>query len=164
MTDDKKIIPSEFVEFVRDVGIRAFDNLAVRLAPSSVKEAAVDEGTRHVSPIQSIARDWIGMDPVEKEHFFEQMIAAAQIVAASAPLIAGVRKIRRDRTHSRKTQPQNIPVDLTEPPRVAKPAKKADGKKKKADKSDKGRKKDKKNGKAKQLADKPKKKKKAKKK
>ena len=60
-----KSVPPEFAEFVREVGIRAFDRLAVRL-----KERAASSRT--------VLRSWSKLTPDDKAMLMDDLIASAQ--------------------------------------------------------------------------------------
>jgi len=83
----RKAIPSssEFKRFVRDLGIRAFDQLTSRLEPDS---SAATPGTRRTpgAAIGKLAGTWSSMGKREKERFFDQLFAAAQEAASGPPL------------------------------------------------------------------------------
>jgi hypothetical protein len=87
----EKTPPTEFIEFLRDVGVKAVDHLAERVEKRE-HEAA------DVKPLRKIARHWKDMTAAEKHQFFEHVISAAQMVAAAAPAVmAGVEAVRRRR-------------------------------------------------------------------
>lgn len=71
----EKRSPDEFRSFVRDLGIRAFDQLASRFGVASEVVA------RRVNSISRLATDWSNMQPSEKEQFFDQMIDAARTIS-----------------------------------------------------------------------------------
>lgn len=63
--------PSEFVGFVRDIGVRSFDYFASRV-------------TDDRSPFHKLAAYWSELAEEQKSRFFDQLIMGAQVVAASA--------------------------------------------------------------------------------
>jgi hypothetical protein len=93
---DEKSTPEEFRTFIRELGVRAFDQLASRLvnASDAIAEQSDRVGRRSAS-LSRLAGYWSGMQPVEKELFFDQMIAAAQTVAAAAPGMIGMGRLRK---------------------------------------------------------------------
>jgi outer membrane biosynthesis protein TonB len=84
MSDEKNTlekiehVPSEFADFVREAGIRAFDALANRL---------LSKQTESPTRLQALADTWTGLDHDEKRDFFGQVIAAASILGAAAPML-----------------------------------------------------------------------------
>lgn len=77
----------EFRAFIRDLGIRAFDQFATRFAS--------EEGGRSTARTRSLSRlasCWNELRPAEKKLVFEEMISAAQ--EASAPRKATRKKKR----------------------------------------------------------------------
>lgn len=82
----------EFRIFIRDIGIRAFDQFASQFAP--------EQGPRVTARMRSLSRlasCWNALRPAEKELFFEQMISAAQAAGTTAPGKATKkRKSRKD--------------------------------------------------------------------
>jgi len=93
MADDKKDSLMDFSGFVRDIGVRAFDKLADKLADhenevgvSALKETATNAAQR-------LAGYWSTMNSKDKDTFFDQVIAAATLVVASAPaVVMGMKK------------------------------------------------------------------------
>lgn len=79
--------PNEFTTFVRDAGIRAFDQLAGRFGSDPTLESKTS--------IQKLGNLWKGMEPPDKERFFEQLITAAQALAVTAPAMIGLSKARK---------------------------------------------------------------------
>lgn len=67
-----KTIPSEFVEFVREVGVRAFDRLADRLKETSASRRAV-------------LRSWSKLTPEDKESLMDELITSAQEPVQAKP-------------------------------------------------------------------------------
>lgn len=66
-------IPSEFVGFVRETGIRAFDRLARRARDLE-------------NPLRSFVRSWSRFSTAQKNALLEELIASAQLPdAASEP-------------------------------------------------------------------------------
>lgn len=96
---DEKNAPSEFASFLRGLAVRALDNFAVRIVEKS-------EG-KQPKPIRKIAEHWTDMSLPQKERFFEQMINAAQTLAAAAPaafMAKGVaREARQKRAAKKRT-------------------------------------------------------------
>lgn len=66
------VIPSEFSSFVRDTGIRAFNQLA-------------DQPDDFDTPLRAILRQWTKLTGKNKEILFDAAIAAAQSPAEPAP-------------------------------------------------------------------------------
>ena len=62
--------PSEFVDFVRDIGVRSFDYFASRVEDRS--------------PFRKLAAYWSELEADQKTRFFDQLITGAQVLAASA--------------------------------------------------------------------------------
>jgi hypothetical protein len=96
MADENSSSSEEFRSFIRELGIRAFDQLAARLEDAS--DAAAERSGRATRRSASLARlvgYWSGMQPVEKAQFFEQMIVAAQSIASTAPSLAGMGRMRK---------------------------------------------------------------------
>lgn len=79
----------EFRTFIRDLGVRAFDQLA------SGFEAAGDAVSRRAQSMAKLAGTWNKMAEPDKETFFDQLIDAAQRVAAAAPGLIGLGKPSR---------------------------------------------------------------------
>lgn len=102
---DEKSSPEEFRTFIRELGVRAFDQLASRLVDASdaVAEQS-DRVAKRSSSLSRLAGYWTGMQPGEKEMFFDQMIAAAQTVAASAPGMIGMGRNRK----KKRGLPENV--------------------------------------------------------
>ena len=75
------MIPNEFSDFVKEAGIRAFDALAAKLAPS--KKVDDEDQTR----MQKLAAHWNTLEASEKSEFFAQVIAAAAMISAAAPAL-----------------------------------------------------------------------------
>jgi hypothetical protein len=80
-------IPSEFRSFVRDVGIRAFDRLAVRAGELDTS-------------IRTIIRGWGKLSSKQKESLFDELIETAQLSethaeVAPAPRERAARTIKR---------------------------------------------------------------------
>lgn len=76
-------VPSEFADFVREAGIRAFDALAKRL---------LSKQSGAPTRLQALADTWSGLDHDEKRDFFGQVIAAASIIGAAAPMLTQMTK------------------------------------------------------------------------
>lgn len=140
MARKKDLTPNEFTTFVRDAGIRAFDQLAGRFGS--------DPNSESKTSIQKLGNLWKGMEEPDKERFFEQLITAAQALAVTAPVMIGLSKARKAR------------AERAEEERVSgSPAGTAE-KREKKDKKDKKLKKDKDKNKNKKKKDKDGKKKK----
>jgi hypothetical protein len=93
---DEKSSPEEFRSFIRELGVRAFDQLAARFATATEAVAEQsDRVARRSASLSRLAGYWSGMQQGEKELFFDQMIAAAQTVAGAAPGMIGMGRIRR---------------------------------------------------------------------
>lgn len=92
MADDKKDSLMDFSGFVRDIGVRAFDKLADKLADheSEVGVSALKETATNAA--QRLAGYWSTMNSKDKDAFFDQVIAAATLVVASAPAVMGMKK------------------------------------------------------------------------
>jgi hypothetical protein len=75
----KPDMPSEFAHFLRDIGIRAFDRVALRLE----LEIRPDEGM-----VRKLARQWNTLPPAEKERFFGYVVSAAELAVAAAPALS----------------------------------------------------------------------------
>lgn len=74
-------IPSEFVSFVREIALKAFDKLSSR---SKDLEA----------PLRNFIRSWARLSNLEKSAFFDELIAAAQMPDAPAQETAAAAKQR----------------------------------------------------------------------
>lgn len=103
-------ISSEFVGFVRDTGVRAFDRLSTR-----AKEIEV--------PLRPVLRAWAKLSDDEKNDLFAELIAAVQASDATEPSPVS-RTAQRD---IRRFDP--LEVEATLP--AKKPRKKAASTKKK---------------------------------
>lgn len=82
--------PSEFAAFVRGVGVRALDALADR-----VERRTADPQKKQPKPVRKIVEYWQDMSLEQKERFFDQMIAAAQALAAAAPAVFAVKRAKK---------------------------------------------------------------------
>jgi hypothetical protein len=100
-------IPSEFVGFVRETGVRAFDRLAER-----AKELE--------TPLRNFVRSWSRLSEIEKLALFDELIEAAKLPPAAEPKPAPRRAVKR-------YDPEEVATTLPKKPR-AKP--KATSKKK----------------------------------
>jgi len=89
---------SEFTTFVRRVGIGAFDSLASKWGTGAQSLTQQDESP---NPIQKLAAAWQGTSQGDKEKFFDQLIFAAQTVAAATPAVIGMVKLSKTRTASK---------------------------------------------------------------
>lgn len=95
MADEKKTPPSEFTLFVRDIGIKAFDTLSDRVSERTTESGANTLKASAATAVNKLAGYWATMSEGEKEKFFDQMISAAQLVAASAPaMVAGFQRTK----------------------------------------------------------------------
>ncbi|HXI11522.1 MAG TPA: hypothetical protein VNM92_02615 [Thermoanaerobaculia bacterium] len=93
MADNKKESTSEFNGFVRDIGVRAFDKLAEKLSDRQSEAGASALKETATNAAQRLASYWGTMDSSEKDAFFDQVIAAATLVVASAPsIVVGMKK------------------------------------------------------------------------
>jgi hypothetical protein len=63
--------PPEFVDFVRDIGVRSFDYFSRKI-------------TDERSPFHKLATYWNELEAEQKSRFFDQLISGAQTLAASA--------------------------------------------------------------------------------
>jgi hypothetical protein len=110
---DEESTPEEFRTFIRELGVRAFDQLAARLAVASDEAAEQsDRATRRSASLARLAGYWSGMQPGEKTQFFEQMIAAAQSVAAAGPSLAGIGRLRKKKRGLPQEVRDSFSVDL----------------------------------------------------
>lgn len=125
------LTPNEFTTFVRDKGIRAFDQLAGRFG----SEAGSDSTTA----IQKLGNLWTGMEQPDKERFFEQLIAAAQALAVSVPVMVGISKARKAKARHDAAEQLAAPNEPA-PMKKAKKDKKGKKDKKKKDKNGKKKK------------------------
>lgn len=134
--------PSEFVGFVRDIGVRSFDYFASKV-------------TDDRSPFHKLAAYWSELAEEQKSRFFDQLITGAQVVAASA--MVG-RLARRQAKAPSEVRPASEPAETKDKKKKKsaggesalikekkKNKKKADGKKAK-NKDKKGKKKKAKKG------------------
>ena len=112
-------IPSEFAGFVRDTGVRAFDQLAER--------------ARDLDPaLRSFVRAWSKLSETDKVTLFDQLIAAARFPASEvAEPPAGA----RPKKAIKRYDPEDVAATLPRKP-VRKPAKKAAKKRSKTKKSE----------------------------
>ena len=74
----KPDMPSEFAHFLRDIGIRAFDQVASLLE----LETGPDEGR-----VRKLAGQWNKLSPAERERFFDYVVRAAEQAVAAAPAL-----------------------------------------------------------------------------
>lgn len=113
----------EFRSFIRDLGVRAFDQLASHFTTAS---DAVAEGSerlaRRAGSLSMMAGYWSNLKLAEKEQFFEQMIAAAQTVATAAPAIIGLRGLRKKRA----AEPGEVTPEPSRKKKKSKKKKRAD--------------------------------------
>lgn len=82
--------PSEFAAFVRGVGVRSLDALAER-----VEKRTADPQKKQPKPVRKIVEYWQDMSLEQKERFFDQMIAAAQALAAAAPAVFAAKRAKK---------------------------------------------------------------------
>lgn len=135
-------VPNEFTTFIRDAGIRAFDQLAGRFGSEGDAESKTS--------VQKLGNLWKGMEKPEKERFFEQLITAAQALALTAPVVIGLTKVAKAKSQpdaERSEGPASTPDESVTNGKKEKKDKK--NKKDKKDKKDKDKKKKDKNGKKK---------------
>jgi len=127
MAQKTDLAPNEFTTFVRDAGIRAFDQLAGRFGS--------DPNAESKTSIQKLGNLWKAMEQPDKERFFEQLITAAQALAVTAPVVIGL-----SRASKAKAEPDADEAQEPSPSPVATDKK---GKKVKKEKKEKKQKKDK---------------------
>ncbi len=90
------VIPSEFSSFVRETGIRAFNQLA-------------DQPDDFDTPLRAILRQWMKLTKKNKESLFDAAIAAAQSPAepVTKPRVRVERSVKRfDPEEVAKTLPK----------------------------------------------------------
>lgn len=107
-------VPSEFVEFVKQIGIRAFERLALR-------SSELDP------PLRALLKNWSRFSESEKNEFFDELIAAARM--ADAPP-APPREVRQ-RKPVKRYDPEEVAATLPKKPPNKKAAKKPTTAKKK---------------------------------
>ena len=108
-----KTIPSEFVEFVRQVGVRAFDRLADRLKETSASRRAV-------------LRSWSKLTPEDKASLMDELITSAQERVPARNAETTVRP-----AIARRYDPEEVAPTLPAKPKVPKKRKKTAASKKK---------------------------------
>jgi len=123
--------PNEFTMFIRDAGIKAFDQLAGRFG----SDPSLDSKTS----IQKLGNLWKNMEQPDKQRFFEHLITAAQALAVTAPAMIGLNKVRKAKAEHEALEERVADLDGQTAESAAKKVKKE-----KKDKKDKKLKKDKK--------------------
>lgn len=89
--------PTEFAGFIRDTLIGALDHYASRVATTDVES----EQQRAPKPVRKIADHWLTLEPDQKVRFFDQVIGAAEMAIAAAPVaIATLREKKRRRAEA----------------------------------------------------------------
>jgi hypothetical protein len=91
-----KTIPSEFVEFVRQVGVRAFDRLADRMKETSASRRAV-------------LRSWSKLTAEDKESLMDELITSAQEPMQARPAQPAPQPVLRKRYDPEEVAP-TLPV------------------------------------------------------
>jgi len=135
MAQKTDVTPNEFTQFVRDAGIKAFDQLAGRFGS--------DPKLKSKTSIQKLGNLWKGMEQPDKERFFEQLITAAQTLAITAPAMLGLARARKARADQDASEDRASAMDSESAEQADKKDKK---KKKKKDKKKKNGKKKKDKG------------------
>lgn len=97
-------IPSEFVGFVREAGVKAFDRLASR-----AKELD--------APLRSFVRSWSRLSADQKNALFNELIAAARVPDAAPDDPAQKRSVKR-------YDPEEVAATLPKKPAARKKGKK----------------------------------------
>jgi ElaB/YqjD/DUF883 family membrane-anchored ribosome-binding protein len=83
-------MPTEFAQFLQDLGIRSFDHLSERLTK---KETSTPRG------IHGLAARWTSLSRAEKEKFFKLVISAGEAIIAAAPaVVAGAAAMRKSKS------------------------------------------------------------------
>ena len=112
------IIPSEFRNFVRDVGIRAFDRLSARAAKLDTS-------------IRAVVRGWGKLSSKQKESLFDELIETAQ----AGDEIAAEQPVERPRRAIKRYEPEEVEKTLPKKKLKAKPKAKTKAKKAKTSES-----------------------------
>lgn len=105
----------EFAEFLRSMGVRALDQLAMKIHNRDEGESSTPK------PMRKIADQWLDMSGEQREQFVDQVISAAETIAAAAPAAIIAMRAKKKK-------------DADDTPKKSKKKKKADdegGKKKK---------------------------------
>ena len=87
-------IPSEFAEFVRDAGVRAFDRLSER-----TKEVA--------APLRAVLREWSKLTQRQREELFDALIATTSAGGESEPEEKRVRKRAAKKTAKKSSKKES---------------------------------------------------------
>ena len=80
--------------FIRDVAVRAFDQLATRYSDHEGRDF---ERSRRGAAVARLARLWQEMTTEEKETFFDHVITAAEAAAVVTPAVMGIQKLRKQK-------------------------------------------------------------------
>ena len=101
-------IPSEFVGFVREAGVKAFDRLAGR-----AKELDAS--------LRSFVRSWSRLSDAEKNALFDELIAAAQMPESASDVPPPGLKQKKP---VKRYDPEEVAATLPRKPAVPKKPKK----------------------------------------
>lgn len=101
-------IPSEFVGFIREAGVKAFDRLALR-----AKELD--------APLRSFVRSWSRLSNDEKNTLFDELIDSARMPEPSADVPPEGLKQKRP---VKRYDPEEVAATLPKKPAPRKKAKK----------------------------------------
>lgn len=142
--------PTEFAKYLKEFGVRSFDEYAARRSEHAVADAgsaadSPDSAPRALTPLDRLAAHWNSLTGVEKTQFFDRLIEAGAAMAATAPAL--VRRARKRRPAAKKKAPKAEKPAAVEKKKNAKSKDKDSDKKKKDKKKDKGKKKDRKKNK-----------------
>ena len=93
----------EFASFIRDMGVRALDNVADRISKKKNDE-------KERKPIRKIADHWKRLSAEEKREFFEKVIKAAEVVAAVAPVAVAAIKSKKAKAKKQSAAKKTTPA------------------------------------------------------
>lgn len=109
--------PTEFAAFIRDTFIRALDHYATRvIAPRE------EDDKKPAKPVRKIADHWLTLQEEQKVRFFDQVVGAAEVALAAAPVaLATLRERKRKSAEAEEELESPAPKKKTA---TKKPAKK----------------------------------------
>ena len=93
---------AEFAEFLRAMGVRALDQLAMKIHNRDELDSKTPK------PMRKIADQWLDMSGDQREQFVDQVISAAETIAAAAPaaIVALRAKKKKDQADADEAKPK----------------------------------------------------------
>ena len=125
--------PSEFATFIRDTFIRALDHYATR-----VVEPRDEDDKKPAKPVRKIADHWLTMQEEQKVRFFDQVVGAAEVAIAAAPVALATLRERK-KAKAAEAEEEREPPAPKKKAAAKKPAKKKTASKASAGGTDKNK-------------------------